>query len=139
MHHPFTSPMDEDIHLLSLEPGKVRAKSYDLILNGSELGGGSIRIHDADLQERMLEILGFSKDAAKENFDFLLKAFDYGTPPHGGIAYGLDRMIMLLLKLNSIRDCIAFPKTQNASCLMTAAPSTIDIKQLKELHIQLRL
>jgi len=137
-HHPFTSPMEEDIPLLDKDPAKVRSKAYDIILNGTELGGGSIRIHDAALQEKMFETLGFSEERARQNFGFLLKAFEYGTPPHGGIAYGLDRMIMLLLGLESIRDCIAFPKTQNASCLMTQAPSDVDIKQLKELHIQVK-
>ncbi|HHY70876.1 MAG TPA: aspartate--tRNA ligase, partial [Thermoanaerobacterales bacterium] len=138
-HHPFTSPMEEDIPLLDKEPAKVRAKAYDIILNGTELGGGSIRIHDASLQEKMFEILGFSEERARNNFGFLLRAFEYGTPPHGGIAYGLDRMIMLLLGLESIRDCIAFPKTQNASCLMTEAPGKVDIKQLQELHVQIKL
>jgi len=138
-HHPFTSPMDEDIYLLESEPWKARAKAYDIVLNGTELGGGSIRIHDTDLQEKMFEVLGFSKERAWNNFGFLLKAFEYGTPPHGGIAYGLDRMAMLLLGLDSIRDCIAFPKTQNASCPLTDAPSEVDQKQLKELHIQLKI
>jgi len=138
-HHPFTSPMEEDIPLLDKDPSKVRSKAYDIILNGTELGGGSIRIHDAALQEKMFETLGFSEERARQNFEFLLKAFEYGVPPHGGIAYGLDRMIMLLLGLESIRDCIAFPKTQNASCLMTQAPSEVDTKQLKELHIQVKL
>lgn len=138
-HHPFTSPMEEDIPLLDKEPSRVRAKAYDIVLNGTELGGGSIRIHDAALQEKMFETLGFSKERAWNNFGFLLKAFEYGTPPHGGIAYGLDRMIMLLLGLDSIRDCIAFPKTQNASCPMTDAPSEVDAKQLKELHIQVKI
>lgn len=138
-HHPFTSPMEEDIPLLDKEPSRVRAKAYDIVLNGTELGGGSIRIHDAALQEKMFETLGFSKERAWNNFGFLLKAFEYGTPPHGGIAYGLDRMVMLLLGLDSIRDCIAFPKTQNASCPMTDAPSEVDAKQLKELHIQVKI
>jgi len=137
-HHPFTSPMDEDIPLLDENPAQVRSKAYDIILNGTELGGGSIRIHDAALQEKMFKVLGFSEERARRNFGFLLQAFEYGTPPHGGIAYGLDRMIMLLLGLDSIRDCIAFPKTQNASCLMTEAPSEVDIKQLNELHIQVK-
>lgn len=139
MHHPFTSPMDEDIPLLDTEPSKVRAKAYDIVLNGTELGGGSIRIHDATLQQKMFSVLGFSEERAKNNFGFLLRAFEYGTPPHGGIAYGLDRMIMLLLGLDSIRDCIAFPKTQNASCLMTEAPGEVDTKQLKDLHIQTKI
>ena len=116
-HHPFTSPMDEDISLLDKEPAKVRAKAYDIILNGTELGGGSIRIHDAALQKKMFETLGFSQERAENNFGFLLRAFEYGTPPHGGIAYGLDRMIMLLLGLESIRDCIAFPKPKTLRVL----------------------
>ncbi|MDD4568814.1 MAG: aspartate--tRNA ligase [Tepidanaerobacteraceae bacterium] len=138
-HHPFTSPMEEDIPLLDKSPSKVRAKAYDIILNGTELGGGSIRIHDASLQEKMFQALGFSEERAKSNFGFLLQAFEYGTPPHGGIAYGLDRMMMLLLGLESIRDCIAFPKTQNASCLMTEAPGDVDLKQLKELNIEVKI
>ncbi|KXG78202.1 Aspartate--tRNA ligase [Fervidicola ferrireducens] len=137
MHHPFTSPMDEDLDLLEREPSRVRAKAYDLVLNGTEVGGGSIRIHRTDLQERMFKVLGFTKERAWENFGFLLRAFEYGTPPHGGIAYGLDRLVMLLLGLNSIRDCIAFPKTQNAACLMTEAPAPVESRQLKELHIQI--
>lgn len=137
MHHPFTSPMDEDLDLLEREPLRVRAKAYDLVLNGTEVGGGSIRIHRTDLQERMFKVLGFTKERAWENFGFLLRAFEYGTPPHGGIAYGLDRLVMLLLGLNSIRDCIAFPKTQNAACLMTEAPAPVESRQLKELHIQI--
>lgn len=137
MHHPFTSPMDEDLDFLETDPSRVRAKAYDLILNGTEVGGGSIRIHRTDVQERMFKVLGFTKERAWENFGFLLKAFEYGTPPHGGIAYGLDRLVMLLLGLNSIRDCIAFPKTQNAACLMTEAPAPVEPKQLKELHIQI--
>lgn len=136
VHHPFTSPMSEDISLLDTDPGQVRAKAYDIVLNGTELGGGSIRIHESSVQEKMFEVLGFTKKRVEENFGFLLKAFEYGTPPHGGIAYGLDRMIMLLLNLQSIRDCIAFPKTQNATCLMTGAPSLVTSKQLKELHIK---
>ncbi|MCG0275874.1 MAG: aspartate--tRNA ligase [Thermosediminibacteraceae bacterium] len=136
MHHPFTSPMDEDLDLLEKEPARVRAKAYDLILNGTEVGGGSIRIHKTEIQERMFKVLGFTKERAWNSFGFLLRAFEYGTPPHGGIAYGLDRLVMLLLGLNSIRDCIAFPKTQNAACLMTEAPAPVEPKQLKELHIQ---
>lgn len=139
IHHPFTSPMDEDLELLDKDPLKVRAKAYDIVLNGVELGGGSIRIHDSALQKKMFQVLGFSEERAENNFGFLLKAFQYGTPPHGGIAYGLDRMIMLLLGLDSIRDCIAFPKTQNATCLMTEAPSAVDPKQLRELHLQIKV
>ena len=134
-HHPFTSPMDEDIHLLETQPEKVRAKAYDIVMNGVELGGGSIRIHSTELQETMLKVLGFSKEQAWARFGFLLEAFKYGTPPHGGIAYGLDRMIMLLANTESIRDVIAFPKVQNASDLMTEAPSSVEQSQLDELHI----
>ena len=139
VHHPFTSPMDEDIHLLETEPGKVRAKAYDIVLNGYELGGGSIRIHNSDLQSRMFKALGFSEERAWSQFGFLLEAFKYGTPPHGGMAYGLDRLVMLLCKKDSIRDVIAFPKVQNASELMTNAPSEVDSKQLKELSIDIRV
>lgn len=139
MHHPFTSPMDEDIKFLESHPEKVRAKAYDIVLNGTELGGGSIRIHDSKIQEKMFEVLGFTKERVENNFGFLIRAFDYGTPPHGGIAYGLDRMVMLLQNLNSIRDCIAFPKTQHATCLMTEAPSEVESKQLSDLHIKIKL
>jgi aspartyl-tRNA synthetase len=139
MHHPFTSPVDEDIPLLETDPSRVRAKAYDIVLNGVELGGGSIRIHDSSLQQKMFKILGFTEERAKSNFGFLLRAFEYGTPPHGGIAYGLDRMIMLLLGLESIRDCIAFPKTQNAACLMTEAPAEVDPKQLRDVHIKVQI
>ena len=134
-HHPFTCPMEEDIPLLENQPEKVRAKAYDIILNGVELGGGSIRIHSTELQETMLEKLGFTQEQSWERFGFLLEAFKYGTPPHGGIAYGLDRLIMLLANADSIREVIAFPKVQNASDLMTEAPSNVDISQLEELHI----
>ena len=134
-HHPFTSPMDEDLHLLESEPEKVRAKAYDMVLNGNEIGGGSIRIHDISLQERMFKALGFTMENAWEQFGFLLEAFKFGAPPHGGIAYGLDRIAALLAGKTSIRDVIAFPKVQNASDLMTNAPSFVDEKQLNELHI----
>ncbi|MFZ5989800.1 MAG: aspartate--tRNA ligase [Bacillota bacterium] len=136
-HHPFTSPMDEDLELLDREPGKVRAKAYDLVINGTEIGGGSIRIHSQELQSKMFKLLGFTEEAAWERFGFLLEAFKYGTPPHGGMAFGLDRLIMLMAKKSSIRDVIAFPKVQNASCLMTNAPDSVEQKQLKELHIKL--
>jgi aspartyl-tRNA synthetase len=139
MHHPFTSPMDEDIPLLDSDPANVRAKAYDIVLNGTELGGGSIRIHNSSIQQKMFKVLGFTEERAKSNFGFLLQAFEYGTPPHGGIAYGLDRMVMLLLGLDSIRDCIAFPKTQNAMCLMTGAPAEVETRQLRELHIQVKI
>jgi len=136
IHHPFTSPMDEDIQYLETDPGRVRAKAYDLVLNGVELGGGSIRIHTQELQSKMFKLLGFSKEEAWDRFGFLLEAFKYGTPPHGGIAFGFDRLIMLMAGRNSIRDVIAFPKVQNASCPLTNAPSEVDDKQLKELHIR---
>jgi len=136
-HHPFTSPMDEDIQYLESEPEKVRAKAYDMILNGVEIGGGSIRIHDMSLQEKMFKVLGFSRERAWEQFGFLLEAFKYGTPPHGGIAYGFDRLVMLLSGRNTIRDVIAFPKLQNASDIMVDAPSAVDQKQLEELHIKI--
>jgi aspartyl-tRNA synthetase len=135
-HHPFTSPMDEDISLLDTEPGKVRAKAYDIVLNGVEIGGGSIRIHDQELQKKMFSLIGLPEEEAKKRFGFLLDAFKYGTPPHGGLAFGLDRLIMLMANRNSIRDVIAFPKVQNASCLMTGAPDSVEIKQLRELHIR---
>ncbi len=135
-HHPFTSPMDEDIDFLETDPGKVRAKAYDIVLNGVEIGGGSIRIHSQELQSKMFELLGFSEEEAWARFGFLLEAFKYGTPPHGGMAYGLDRLIMIMTGRNSIRDVIAFPKVQNASCLMTNAPDVVEVKQLKELHIK---
>jgi len=138
-HHPFTAPRDEDIPLLQTDPGRVRAKAYDLVLNGRELGGGSIRIHRRDIQEAMFQVLGMSKDEAYEQFGFLLDALELGAPPHGGIALGLDRLIMLLTGMSSIRDIIAFPKTQRATCLMTNAPAPVDEKQLKELHLKVDL
>lgn len=135
VHHPFTSPLEEDIHLLDSDPGKARANAYDMVLNGVELGGGSIRIHQRSLQEKMFSILGLSQEEAQAKFGFLLEAFEYGTPPHGGIAFGLDRLVMLLAKRNSIRDVIAFPKTARATDLMTDAPSEVAPRQLKELSI----
>lgn len=134
-HHPFTSPMDEDIQYLETEPGRVRAKAYDMVLNGEELGGGSIRIHDSSLQEKMFNVLGFTKEKAWERFGFLLEAFKYGPPPHGGLAFGLDRMVMFLSGTDNIKDVIAFPKNQNAFCPMTEAPNTVDEAQLTELGI----
>ena len=136
MHHPFTMPMDEDLALLDTDPGKVRAKAYDIVLNGTELGGGSVRIFQSDVQEKMFEALGFSKEDAYSRFGFLLNAFKYGVPPHAGLAYGLDRLVMLLVKADSIREVIAFPKVKDASCLMTNAPDVVDDKQLEELFIQ---
>ncbi|NLO40363.1 MAG: aspartate--tRNA ligase [Ruminiclostridium sp.] len=138
MHHPFTSPMDEDLAMLDTNPEKVRAKAYDIVLNGVELGGGSIRIHNQELQSKIFSMIGLSQEEAGERFGFLLDAFKYGTPPHGGLAFGLDRLVMLMAKRDSIRDVIAFPKVQNSSCLMTGAPDTVEEKQLKELHIALR-
>lgn len=137
MHHPFTHPKDEDINKLESDPGAVHAKAYDIVLNGNEIGGGSIRIHSSELQERMFSALGFTKEEAWRRFGFLMEAFKYGTPPHGGLAYGLDRLAMLLAGASSIRDVIAFPKVQNASCPMTDAPDPVDEKQLRELHIKL--
>ena len=135
-HHPFTSPMDEDLEFLESDPGRVRSKAYDVVLNGTELGGGSIRIHMQDLQQRMFSLLGLSEEEARNKFGYLLEAFKYGVPPHGGMAYGLDRMIMLMAGRSNIRDVIAFPKVQNASDLMTEAPDVVDPKQLEELHIK---
>lgn len=138
MHHPFTMPMEEDLEYLETEPGRVRARAYDIVLNGTELGGGSVRIHQNDIQERMFEALGFTKESAYSQFGFLLTAFKYGVPPHAGLAYGLDRLIMLMTKEDSIRDVIAFPKVKDASCLMTEAPGTVDPAQLEELGIDLK-
>ena len=138
MHHPFTMPMEEDIPLLDSDPGAVRAKAYDIVLNGTELGGGSVRIHQGDIQEKMFEVLGFTPERANEQFGFLLDAFKYGVPPHAGLAYGLDRVIMLMVGADSIRDVIAFPKVKDASCLMTAAPNLVDAKQLDELGLALK-
>ena len=135
VHHPFTSPMDEDLHLLDSDPGAVRAKAYDIVLNGTEIGGGSVRIHQADIQAKMFEKLGFTEESANSQFGFLLDAFKYGVPPHAGLAYGLDRVIMLMVGADSIRDVIAFPKVKDASCLMMEAPNVVDPKQLDELGI----
>ena len=137
MHHPFTMPMDEDLPLLDTDPGKVRAKAYDIVLNGTELGGGSVRIFNNDIQSKMFEMLGFTPEQAEAQFGFLLNAFKYGVPPHAGLAYGLDRLIMLMAKEDSIRDVIAFPKVKDASCLMTEAPTRVEQKQLDELAIAL--
>lgn len=134
-HHPFTMPMEEDWHLIDSDPGAVRSKAYDIVLNGTELGGGSVRIHQADIQEKMFEKLGFTPESAKERFGFLLEAFKYGVPPHAGLAYGLDRVVMLMVGADSIRDVIAFPKVKDGSCLMCEAPSAVDPAQLAELGI----
>lgn len=137
LHHMFTSPMDEDIPLLQTDPLKVRSKAYDMIFNGMELGGGSIRIHQRDVQEQIFELVGLTQEEAKDKFGYLLEAFEFGTPPHGGLAFGLDRLTMILADKDNIRDVIAFPKTQSASCLLTQAPSPVVNEQLKELHIKL--
>lgn len=136
MHHPFTMPMEEDWHLIDSDPGAVRAKAYDIVLNGNEIGGGSVRIHQADIQAKMFEVLGFTPEQAREQFGFLLEAFKYGVPPHAGLAYGLDRVAMLMVGADSIRDVIAFPKVKDASCLMSEAPTPVDAKQLEELGIE---
>ena len=135
MHHPFTMPMEEDWENIDSDPGSVRAKAYDIVLNGSELGGGSVRIHQDDIQEKMFEVLGFTKEAAHEQFGFLLDAFSYGVPPHAGLAYGVDRIIMHMTHTDNIREVIAFPKVKDASCMMSKAPGTVDEKQLEELGI----
>ena len=137
MHHPFTMPMDEDLDMLETNPGAVRAKAYDIVLNGTEIGGGSVRIHQADVQSRMFKALGLTDEVANEKFGFLLDAFKYGVPPHAGLAYGLDRLVMLMAKRDSIRDVIAFPKVKDASCLLTNAPDVVDAKQLDELSIKI--
>ena len=138
-HHPFTMPVEEDLPLLDTDPGKVRAKAYDITLNGTEIGGGSVRIYQSDVQEKMFEVLGFSKEDAYERFGFLLNAFKYGVPPHAGLAYGLDRLIMLMAQEDSIREVIAFPKVKDASCLMTDAPNVVEPKQLEELEIAIKV
>ncbi len=137
MHHPFTMPMEEDWERIDSDPGSVRAKAYDIVLNGTELGGGSVRIHQNEIQEKMFEVLGFTKELAHEQFGFLLDAFQYGVPPHAGLAYGLDRLVMHMVHADSIRDVIAFPKVKDASCLMTQAPGTVDPKQLDELGLEI--
>ena len=137
MHHPFTMPYEEDLDKLTIDPGAVRAKAYDIVLNGCELGGGSIRIYQSDVQEKMFNALGFTNEEAHERFGFLLDAFSYGVPPHAGLAFGLDRMIMLMMHAESIRDVIAFPKVKDASCLMTEAPTPVDQTQLDELGLEL--
>ncbi len=138
MHHPFTMPMEEDWDKIDSDPGSVRAEAYDIVLNGTELGGGSIRIHQNDIQEKMFEVLGFTQEQAWERFGFLLEAFKYGVPPHAGLAYGLDRLVMLMVQADSIRDVIAFPKMKDASCLMTEAPGPVDEEQLSELGLSIK-
>ena len=136
MHHPFTMPMEEDWDKIDSDSGSVRANAYDIVLNCTELVGGSVRIHQDDIQEKMFEVLGFTKERAHEQFGFLLDAFKYGVPPHAGLAYGLDRLVMHMVHADSIRDVIAFPKVKDASCLMTQAPGIVDKKQLEELGLE---
>ena len=138
MHHPFTAPLEEDLDLLNKDPGKARARAYDMVLNGSEIGGGSIRIHQESVQRRVFELLNIGPEEAREKFGFLLDALQYGAPPHGGIAFGLDRIMMILSGAGSIRDVIPFPKTQKATCLMTDAPNPVETDQLLELGLKLR-
>lgn len=138
-HHPFTAPMDEDIDFIESDPGRVRSKAYDLVLNGEELGGGSIRIHDMELQERMFKALGFTQEEAWKRFGFLLRAFKFGPPPHGGLAFGLDRMIMFLAGTDNIKDVIAFPKNQNAYCYLSDAPNVVDQKQIDDLQLDIKV
>jgi aspartyl-tRNA synthetase len=136
MHHPFTAPFPDDLHLLEQAPDKVRARAYDLVLNGTEIGGGSIRNHRRDVQDRLFKAIGLPPQEIAHKFGFLLDALDYGAPPHGGIAFGFDRMMMLMLQRETIRDVIAFPKTQSSTCLMTGAPAEVTPGQLEEVHIQ---
>ena len=136
MHHPFTMPMEEDVEFIESDPGRCRAKAYDIVLNGTEIGGGSVRIHQDDIQEKMFRALGFTDEEADEKFGFLINAFKYGVPPHAGLAYGLDRLVMHMVGEDNIRDVIAFPKVKDASCLMSEAPNVVDQKQLDELYIK---
>jgi aspartyl-tRNA synthetase len=136
VHHPFTAPLEEDLELLESQPERIRSRAYDLVLNGTEIGGGSIRIHRQDIQERVFKALGIGEEEAREKFGFLLEALQLGAPPHGGVAFGFDRLIMLLGGLSSIREVIAFPKTQKATCLLSGAPAEPEIKQLLELCVR---
>jgi aspartyl-tRNA synthetase len=138
MHHPFTKPMDEDVQYFDSDPGKIRAEAYDLVLNGNEVAGGSLRIHDAEVQAKVFKVIGLTEEKAQEKFGFLLQALKYGAPPHGGIAFGFDRFVMVMAGTESIRDVIAFPKTLQATCLMTGAPSQVEMEQLRDLHVQVR-
>ena len=139
MHHPFTAPREEDLASLQDDPGKARAQAYDLVINGCEAGGGTIRIHDNGIQQMVFGLLGLDEATARDRFGFLLDALKFGAPPHGGIALGIDRLVMIFAGLDNIRDCIAFPKTQRAMDLMTGAPSLVDSEQLEELHIDTRV
>ena len=136
VHHPFTAPLPEDLPKLETDPGHVRSQAYDIVVNGSEIGGGSVRIHRPEVQQKVFDLLNITREQAESRFGFFLKALDYGTPPHGGIAFGLDRLVMLLTGTENIRDVIAFPKTQRGQCLMTGAPSEVDAKQLDELNLR---
>ena len=139
MHHPFTAPKDEDLYLLDVDPTKMRAKAYDIVINGQEAGGGSIRIHSRELQKKIFNVLSFSDEDIERKFGFFVNAFNYGTPPHGGLALGLDRLVMLITKTDSIKDVIAFPKVQNASCLMSEAPAPVEQQQLDDLFLSISL
>ena len=138
LHHPFTSPIEEDLHKLETDPGNIRSQAYDLVVNGSEIGGGSVRIHNPARQARVFDLLNISRQQAEDRFGFFLRALEYGAPPHGGIAFGLDRLIMILTGTDNIRDVIAFPKTQRGQCLLTEAPSTVEQAQLNELNLRVQ-